>query len=207
MQLINFGNPREELPPEGSYQKGVFFPPDDPDEQGCGYRVSTAFDVVAGRRMPFILELESFGGIGPMWFARVELRDGAPKIANIGFLSHPGQRELKWSDFQRTREAVYVFYAAFCAELGPDGEPIYRTEQEAEKRIAEFIKQRRTGRKRLKTDDYKHAAQVYRDNFDDTPTQAVGEAFEVGLRRAGDIVAECRRRGFLPPTKQGKKKI
>jgi hypothetical protein len=210
MQLISFGNPREQLPPEGGYEEGAYYPRD-PKQVGCAYRVSTAFEVVDGRRMPLILELESLFGMEnlrePMWFASVELRDGAPKIANFGFKSQPGQRELKWSDFQRAREAVYVFYAAFCADLGPDGEPIYRTDQDAEKQIAEFIEQRRTGRRRLKTEDYKYAAQVYRDNFDETPTQAVADAFEVGLRRAGDIVAECRRRGFLPPTKQGKKKI
>jgi hypothetical protein len=143
-----------------------------------------------------------------MWFARVELHGGSPKIVNFGFFSHPGQRELKWSDFQSTRAAVYVYYAAFCADLGPDGEPVRRTEQDEDKRIAEFIEQRRTGRRRLKTDDYKYAAQVYKDNFDDTPTQAVADAFEVGIRRAGDIVAECRKRGFLSrTTKQGKKKI
>ena len=210
MQLICFGNPSETMPPEASYQQGDYFPPN-PNEYGCWYRVSTEFAVVDGRRMPLWLEVESLTGaenLGePMWFARVELRDSAPKIVNFGFQSSTGQREIKWSDFQRTRSAVYIFYAAFCADLGPDGEPVYRVDQDSEKRIADFIEQRRTGRRRLKTDDYKHAAQVYRDNFEDTPTQAVADAFDVGIRRAGDIVAECRRRGFLPKTKQGKKKI
>lgn len=208
MQLIWFGNPREELPPEGSYTAGVYFP-HDPKEQGCEYRVSRQAEIIDGRVMPVWLELESVSqmkDIGlPMWFSRIELHDGAPKITHLGFMSHDREREVKWSDFQRTRSAIYVFYAAFCADLGPDGKPISDS-ADSDKRIAEFIEQRRTGRRRLKTDDYKHAAQVYRDNFDDTPTQAVADAFDVGIRRAGDIVAECRRRGFLPKTKQGKKR-
>jgi hypothetical protein len=210
MQLICFGNPREELPAEGTWAGGTYFP-HDPNEQGCEYRVSTDFEVIDGRRMPVWLELESvwrkheLGEL--MWFARVELRSGTPKVAVLGFDSEEGDREVKWSDFQRARSAVYTFYAAFVAELGADGEPVHRFDRESEKRIAEFIEQRRTGRRRLKTDDYKYAARVYRDNFDDTPTQAVADAFEVGIRRAGDIVQQCRKRGFLPETKQGKKKI
>ena len=42
---------------------------------------------------------------------------------------------MKWSDYQRTRSAIYVFYAAFIAELGPDGEPAQRFDQESEKRF------------------------------------------------------------------------
>ena len=157
-----------------------------------------------------VLELESQTGKEnleePAWGARVELRDGAPKIANIGFASFQFSREVKPSDFQRIRSAIYVFYSVFCAEIGPDGEPVYRMgDSEADKRIVEFLERRRTGRQRLKTDDYKRAAQVYRANFDGTPTQAVADAFGVGIRQGGNIVSECRRRGFLPATKQGRK--
>jgi hypothetical protein len=142
----------------------------------------------------------------PVWGARVELRDAVPLVVNIGFTSSFGApREVKPSDFQRIRSVIYDFYAAFCADIGPDGAPIHRTTDDEDKRIAEFLERRRTGRQRLKTDDYKRAAQVYRENFDDTPTQAVADAFGVGIRQGGNIVSECRRRGFLPPTKQGKK--
>lgn len=112
---------------------------------------------------------------------------------------------MKPSDFQRIRSAVYDFYAAFCAEIGPDGEPVYRHTRAEEERITKFLELRRTGRQRLNTDDYRRAAEIYRKNFEATPTQAVADAFGVGIRQAGNIVAECRRRGFLPATKQGKK--
>lgn len=211
MQLICFGNSRDKPPAKGTWVAGVYFP-QNPREQGCEYRVSTAFEIVKGRRMPLWLELESVWqqeDLGePMWFARVELRDGVPKIANIGFVSEEGEREVKWTDYRRTRSAIYVFYSAFCAELGQDGDPVPRFDKTSKQRINDFIEERRTGRRRLKTDDYKHAAQVYRDNFDGTPTQAVADEFGVGIRRAGEIVSECRRRSFLSKTtKQGKKKI
>jgi hypothetical protein len=137
--------------------------------------------------------------------------EGVPKIVAIGFATRYGfeiGREVKASDFQVTRSVIYDFYAAFCADIGPDGKPVFRiNDRTADKRIAEFLERRRTGRQRLKTDDYKRAAQIYRDNFDGTPTQAVADAFGVGIRQGGNIVAECRLRGFLSrKTKQGKKK-
>lgn len=209
MQLVWFRKSTPEMREAGGWEEGEFYP-SDRSESPCVYRVSKAFSVIDGKRMPAWLEIE--GAVNdenidqPLWGARIELRDGVPKIANIGFASLDHGREVKPSDFQKLRAVVYVFYSAFCGEIGPDGEPIYRTTQAEEGRIAEFLEGRRTGRQRLKTDDYKRAAQVYRDNFEDTPTQAVADAFGVGIRQAGNIVAECRRRGFLPATKQGRKK-
>ena len=209
MQLIPFGMSSTDMPDHGEWVAGHLEPS---GERGCAYRVSTQAAEVDGRLMHLWAEFESTIGKGegtlPLWFARVELReDGVPRIAHIGFKSLNGQREPKGSDFDRVRSAVMLYYAAFCAELGPDGEPVFRVDQESDNRIAEFIEQRRTGRRRLKNDDYSRAAQVYRDNIDDTPTKAVAEAFGVGIRRAGDIVAECRRRKFLGPTKQGRKSL
>lgn len=209
MQLIPFGMSSTDMPEQGDWVAGELFPP---GERACVYRVSTKAAEVDGRLMHLWAEFESTIGKGesrlPMWFARVELReDGRPRIANIGFESLDGQREANGPDFDRLRSTVMLYYSAFCAELGPDGEPSSRNDRDADKRIAEFIDQRRTGRRRLKSEDYQRAAQVYTDNIDDTPTKAVAEAFGVGIRRAGDIVAQCRRRKFLGPTKQGRKSL
>ncbi len=164
--------------------------------------------------MPLWVELESVwqkDDLGePMWFARVELRDRVPKIANIGFISDDDDREVKASDYQRARSAIYVFYAAFCVEVGSDGKPVSRSldDKDVSKRIERFIEEQRTGRRVLTTEDYKYAAQIYRENFNGTPRKAIADAFGVGDRRAGDIVRECRDRGFLSKsTKQGKKMI
>lgn len=210
MQLIWFGMSRDEIP-DGCHRGAYFVNPDDETAPACYYRVSTEFKVIDGRRMPLWMEVENATGISePGWGARVELVAGVPKIVNIGFETRYGfdlGREVKAADFQIAREIIYTFYAAACAEVDEAGEPVFRIgDTEADRRIREFLERRRTGRQRLKTADYQRASQVYRDNFQDTPTQAVAEAFGVGIRQAGNIVAECRRRKLLPATKQGRKK-
>ena len=214
MQLIPFGRSSEEASDvaadDGDWSAGYLSPP---GEQGCEYRVSTQFVVIDGRVMHMWAEFESKvdkdDAGRPKWFARVELDFACvPRIVNIGFVSSPThQREPKGPDFDRLRRTVFLYYSAFCAELGPDGEPVFRLGRDADKPIAEFIEQRRTGRRRLKTEDYKRAARVYKDNFDGTPARAVAEAFGVGQSRANQIIAECRRRKFLGPTKQGRKSL
>lgn len=212
MQLIWFGMSSDEIP-DGCHGGAFYVDPNDETAPSCYYRVSTDFEIVDGRRMPLWMEVEDAGegavsGLG--WGARVELVAGVPKIVNIGFETRHGfefGREVKAADFQVTRDIINTFYAAFCAEQDATGEPVFRIgDADADRRIREFLERRRTGRQRLKTADYERAAQVYRDNFEDTPTQAVAEAFGVGIRQGGNIVAECRRRGFLPSTKQGRKK-
>ena len=47
---------------------------------------------------------------------------------------------------------------------------------------------------------------VYRRNIDHAPTQAVARAFGVKSRMASNYVDRARRAGYLPPTKQGKKR-
>lgn len=219
MQLIWFGTPGEKLPPKGSYQEGELQELHGTDA-ACAYRVATKHEVIDGRRMPRWLELEELIGahnvLEPTFYARIELvhrhtAEGKhlppiPRITHLGFRDWAEGRELRTADLSRARDAAYKFYAAFCAELTEDGEPVYRTSIAEESGMRDFVETRRTGRQRLKTDDYQRAAQVYRDNFDGTPTQAVADAFGVGIRQGGNIVSECRRRGFLPPTKQGKKK-
>jgi hypothetical protein len=52
----------------------------------------------------------------------------------------------------------------------------------------------------------KSVAEVYRRNIDRVPTQAVARSFGVKSRMASTYVDRARRAGYLPPTKQGKKK-
>ena len=85
----------------------------------------------------------------PAWGAQSRTRgrrseDNHPRVRNpVGFELG---REVKASDFRAIRSVIYGFYAAFCADIGPDGEPVHRPDDpEADKRIAEFLEQRRTG--------------------------------------------------------------
>ena len=72
-----------------------------------------------------------------------------------------------------------------------------------------FVERRRRGPglRDLTPEVLKRVAEVYRANFDHAPTQAVARTFGVGPRMASTYVQKARERGYLPPTKQGKKKV
>jgi hypothetical protein len=50
-------------------------------------------------------------------------------------------------------------------------------------------------------------AKVYRENFDGNPTKAVAVTFNVQSRMASKYVDAARRRGYLPPTVRGQKRV
>jgi len=167
--------------------------------------------MVAGNRyLPTWFEFETDGHNEPNQYCRVEIIDDAPRLVELGWRVRENQSEIQQKHLRDTQVAaiVDVLYAMTVIEvrdgkgvtnLGPEG-------SEQDEKIREFLYGVRT-RRRLTPDDYKRAAQVYRDNFRGTPAQAVADEFGVKLRRAGDIIAECRRLDLLPKTKQGKKKI
>lgn len=71
-----------------------------------------------------------------------------------------------------------------------------------------FVERQRRPRKyRVITDDFlKKVAEVYRENIDRAPTKAVARTFNVKDRMASTYVDRARKKGYLPPTKQGQKK-
>jgi hypothetical protein len=84
-----------------------------------------------------------------------------------------------------------------------------KREAEKARRVAEkFIERQRLPRERRVITDslLKLVAEVYRENIRGGPTKAVGKHFGVGDRMASTYVDRARRKGYLPPTKQGKKK-
>lgn len=163
------------------------------------------------RWLPTWMEFETDGHDEPNQYCRVELRDDLPRLVELGWRVREEQAEICQKHLRSTTVTaiVDVLYAMTVVELR-DGKPVLNLGEEnseQDKKIQDFLYEMRNER-RLTTDDYKRAAQVYSDNFHSAPTKAVAEAFGVRHRRAGYIVAECRRRGFLSKkTEQGKKKI
>jgi hypothetical protein len=51
----------------------------------------------------------------------------------------------------------------------------------------------------------REVAELYRDNVDDGPWQAIMDRFGVSESTAGRYVLLARKAGYLPPTKPGKK--
>lgn len=54
-------------------------------------------------------------------------------------------------------------------------------------------------------DSLREVADIYRDNIAGAPTKAVQARYDVAYRTAASYVTQARQRGFLPPTKRGKK--
>jgi hypothetical protein len=65
----------------------------------------------------------------------------------------------------------------------------------------------RAGRRHVNAELLQQVAAVYWANFNKAPAEAVARTFGVKQRMAHEYVRRARKRGFLPPTTQGKKKI
>jgi hypothetical protein len=78
----------------------------------------------------------------------------------------------------------------------------------AQRLAAKFIERQRLPREYRVIDDdlLKQVARVYRENIRRAPTKAVAKRFGLKERMASSYVQRARRKGFLPPTKQGQKK-
>ena len=83
---------------------------------------------------------------------------------------------------------------------GPEG-------SEQDRKMRELLEELRLdkGKRRVSAGLLEEVADVYRANIDHAPTEAVARTFGVRSRMASNYVQRARERGFLPPTKQGKK--
>lgn len=183
-------------------------------------RVSGTSQVIEGREVPTWIELTTSGGADPDMRVRVELRDGAPQIVELAWTSkaHQGeirQKHLRQVDLAKlatdlivsTMQREHPFLEDPCP--GPE-DPSGRVEYvRRSKRMAEkFVeRQRRPREYRAITDSFlKSVAEVYRANIHGAPTKAVAKYFGVKDRMASTYVDRARKKGYLPPTKQGQKK-
>jgi len=169
---------------------------------------SSERETIEGVEVPTWIAHRRSGGDDPDVYIRVEVRDGAPVVAQLSFFSEPGQgdvreKHLRAVDVARLANDLYAVHFAEFAE-NP-----HRDDESRAMRIAEkFIERQRLPREYRVINDahLKKVAQVYRDNIGHAPTKAVAEAFDVKDRMASTYVDRARRAGYLPPTKQGKKK-
>lgn len=194
---------------------------------GIKLRVSGEYEVIGDRCQPTWLELSVDGHEGPNMFRRMEIRDGRPEVVAMSWWSNPGQREIKQRDLRDTSDLrnasvgwlLDELYPAFIMRVGSQknrielavgsDEMVARGEDpQGFYDARKFVDQLRTkpGNRAITSELLKSVADVYRHNIDHAPTQAVARAFGVKLRMASTYVDRARRAGYLPPTKQGKKK-
>lgn len=183
------------------------------DYEGVRIRVSGRLVAVEDRLMPAWLELESDADVdNPSTSARIEVRDGVPRLVQLGWRSLPGQPEVLQKHLRATQVASLLdLFAGFTFRLNeaqrlvefsvdPD------TEFSIETRNFLAGLRQSPGNRRITSEFLQRVAEVYRDNIAHAPTQAVAKRFGVKPRQASVYVDKARQRGFLPPTKQGRKK-
>ena len=186
---------------------------DDRIAENDNYRlkISGEFVHVADSWLPTWIEFEVRGHDGPNQRARVEIRDDVPRLVELCWCAGEHQREIRQNDLRQASVAKLLddVYAMTVIEvrdgeavlnLGPEG-------SEQDKKMRTLLEELRVdkGKRRISTELLRQVAEVYRANFDHAPTEAVARTFGVRSRMASSYVQRARERGFLPPTKQGKK--
>ncbi|MGV0069430.1 hypothetical protein ACRU44_17015 [Mycobacterium colombiense] len=166
-----------------------------------------AYAPMGGFNVPAWVSQQRHGQGEPDMFVKVAVRDGSPEVVELSFISQPGQTEVR----QKHLRAIDLHALAtdlYTYEVSDADDDVPLSDY-AERLAAKFIERQRLPREyRVINDDFlKEVAQVYRANVDNrAPTKAVAKRFGVKERMAGTYVERARRKGFLPPTKQGQKK-
>jgi hypothetical protein len=170
----------------------------------------------SARLLPAWVEFELFGRDQPDFHCRVELRDGVPRLVELGWSARETQGEirqkhLRAAEVSRIANLVYATWVVELRDVWRDkpGTAIanFPGDDEAHsRRIEGFLHDLQVGRRHVNTEVLRQVAQVYRANFDRAPTEAVARTFGVKQRMAHEYVRRARERGFLPPTTQGKKR-
>jgi len=142
-----------------------------------------------------------------------EVRDGRPECVEVTIKAKPTGRGIRTADlqiFNLDALTVAVFSSlALTATEEPGGATMYTpitTEQEfwpANKAIEEARRERRGSVTRTELEE---VARVYREHFDQSPSQAVQMLLGYSERTAGRRIRQAREAGLLPATSPGKKR-
>jgi hypothetical protein len=177
-------------------------------------RFTDETEVLEGVEVPRSIELTTSGGADPDMYAHVELRDGSPVLTELKWTSKPGQNEIRNKHLRATNIPKLITDLVVSImptnDLVPVGEApdvtAMRQSKAAARRFADRQQQPRA--RRVMTREFlQDVAKVYRENFDGKPTKAVAETFNVQSRMASKYVDAARKRGYLPPTVRGQKKV
>ncbi|SBS73712.1 hypothetical protein MHPYR_180007 [uncultured Mycobacterium sp.] len=166
------------------------------------------------RFLPTWVEFDLFGRDEPDLHCRVELRDGVPKLVELSYRANESQSEIRQKHLRETELAslVNTVYRNWIREVrdvwrdhsGGFGVPAVGEEQD--RILRNVVYDMKAGRRHINAELLSQVAEVYRDNFDHAPAEAVARVFGVRPRMAHEYIKRARERGFLPPTTQGKKK-
>lgn len=165
-----------------------------------------AYAAMGGINVPAWVSQQRHGQGEPDMFVKVAVRDGSPEVVELSFISQPGQREVRQKHL-RTVDLHALATELYAVEVS-DWDDDVPLNDYAQRLAAKFIERQRLPREYRVIDDdlLKQVARVYRENIRRAPTKAVAKRFGLKERMASSYVQRARRKGFLPPTKQGQKK-
>lgn len=202
--------------------------PETIEDEGVRFRVSGDYMAVgehgvplteaewmpSPRMLPTWVEFELDGHDEPDFHCRVEIRDGVPRVVELGWRAREHQSEIRQTHLRETEVSTVVnaIYGTWVVELrdvwrDKPGMAMPTIGTEQERNIRGLLYDLRAGRRHVNAELLRQVAEVYRANFDKAPAAAVARTFGVKQRMAHEYVRRARERGFLPPTTQGKKKI
>jgi hypothetical protein len=192
--------------------------PDASAIEGDGFRlvVSGDYVVVEDYWLPTWIEITVGGDDGePITSARVEVRDEAgPMLVDLHLrVPDVGTRGIRQADLRQIEVSAIAedLVAGFVVHLktvegGLDARPSFPDTAEYAEALKRIIRMRSGKATREITPQLlQRVAEIYRTNIHSTPTKAVQRAYQVSPRMAAEYVSQARKRGFLPPTKRGKK--
>jgi len=168
------------------------------------------------RMFPTWVDFEFFSQTEPDLHCRIELRGDAPRLVEFGWRSRSEaqhdirQKHLRSVTVDRIAQIVYSVWIVELRDVSRDGAEATKwtdLSAEQEREIYGVLQDLRSGRRHVDAELLRQVADIYRENFDSAPAEAVARAFGVKPRMAHEYVKKARDRGFLPPTTQGKKKI
>jgi hypothetical protein len=137
---------------------------------------------------------------------RIVVQDGIPVCSELS-LRADRTTEVRARDLAGIRIEDWVEYiTAACSEFFTvrDGKIGVRDPDQA---TIGTVRDARAGtRRRVTPELLSKVADIYREHFDDRPTEAVQRAFGLTQRTAARYVERCRAEGLLPATTKGKKK-
>lgn len=142
----------------------------------------------------------------------IEVKGGVPKCVDVAISAKPDGREVRTVDLRAVRLEDWLedIVAATSAEIvsteGGLTTARVKVGEDAHRAAVSTIRAARQGSRRTVTDDLlQSVADVYRENINDRPVEAVQRAFGTSYRTAARYVQLARPR-YLPATTPGKKK-
>ncbi len=166
------------------------------------FRAGQGAGCVGDRVLPPIeLTVTDDEGVRPTAWVRVETIDGTPQVREVRLSSVTGGDEVRAADLRALRLDDLLELATGAAGLVVtlDVGEVVTAEGPGDERttVRQVREARRRARRKVTDELLREVAEVYGDNSEGAPVQAVSEHFDVALRTATWYVRQARDAGYL----------